>query len=55
VLATSVATRSHYLPEVSSFDEQGHPNLVVEEWFAFFAPDGTPNNTVLRAKGIRAD
>lgn len=37
VLATSGPTRSAYLPEVPSLVEQGHPELVVKEWFAFFA------------------
>lgn len=46
VLATSGPTRSDYLPEVPSFVEQGHPTLVVKEWFAFFAPGGTPNDTI---------
>lgn len=38
VLATSGPSRSAYLPAVPSLAEQGHPNLVVKEWFAFFAP-----------------
>jgi len=46
VLATSGPTRSAYLPEVPCFVEEGHPNLVVKEWFAFFAPGGTPKDTV---------
>lgn len=46
VLATSGPTRSAYLPAVPSFVEQGHPNLVVTEWFAFFAPGATPKDTV---------
>ena len=46
VLATSGPTRSDYLPEVPSFVEQGHPNLVVKEWFAFFAPGATPKDTI---------
>jgi len=46
VLATSGPTRSAYLPEVPSFVEQGHPQLVVKEWFAFFAPGATPKDTV---------
>ena len=46
VLATSGPTRSDYLPEVPSFAEQGHPTLVVKEWFAFFAPGGTPKDTI---------
>jgi tripartite-type tricarboxylate transporter receptor subunit TctC len=46
VLATSGPTRSAYLPEVPTFVEQGHPNLVVKEWFAFFAPGGTSKDTI---------
>jgi tripartite-type tricarboxylate transporter receptor subunit TctC len=46
VLATSGPTRSTYLPEVPTFAEQGHPDLVVKEWFAFFAPGGTSKDTV---------
>ena len=46
VLATSGPTRSAYLPDVPCFVEQGHPDLVVKEWFAFFAPGGTPKDTV---------
>jgi len=46
VLATSGPTRSAYLPDVPSFVEQGHQNLVVKEWFAFFARGGTSNDTV---------
>ena len=46
VLATSGSTRSDYLPQVPSFVEQGHPTLVVKEWFAFFAPGGTPSDTI---------
>ena len=46
VLATSGPTRSDYLPDVPSFAEQGHPNLVVTEWFAFFAPGSTPTDTI---------
>lgn len=46
VLATSGPTRSAYLPDVPSFVEQGHPKLVVTEWFAFFAPGGSSKETV---------
>lgn len=46
VLATSGATRSAYLPDVPTLAEQGHSALVVKEWFAVFAPGGTPNNAV---------
>ncbi len=46
VLATSGATRSSYMPEVASFVEQGFPEVVMREWFAFFMPGGTPAQVV---------
>lgn len=46
VLATSGATRSAYMPEVATFVEQGFPDVVMREWFAFFLPGGTPANVV---------
>ena len=46
VLATSAATRSTYLPDVPTFVEQGWPSLVMQEWFAFFMPGGTPAASV---------
>lgn len=46
VLATSGPRRSAYLPDVPTLVEQGHPGLVVKEWFAFFAPAGTPRPTL---------
>jgi tripartite-type tricarboxylate transporter receptor subunit TctC len=46
VLATSGTARSAYLPDVPSFTEQGHPDLVVKEWFAFFASGQVPKATV---------
>lgn len=46
VLATSGTTRSSYLPDVPSFVEQGHPDVVVNEWFAFFAHGQVPRASV---------
>ncbi|RZL35242.1 MAG: twin-arginine translocation pathway signal protein [Rubrivivax sp.] len=46
VLATSGAARSAYLPEVPTLAEQGHPALVVKEWFAVFARGGTPEGAI---------
>lgn len=46
VLATSGPARSAYLPEVPTLAEQGHPELVVREWFAFFASGRVPRATV---------
>ncbi len=38
VLATSGPQRSGYFPDVPSLAEIGYRDLVVREWFAFFAP-----------------
>lgn len=46
VLATSGAARVASLPAVPTFAEAGHPGLVVQEWFAFFAPGRTPPDVV---------
>lgn len=46
VLATSGPARSAYLPDVPSFVEQGHPELFVKEWFAFFASARVPKAVV---------
>lgn len=36
VLATSGAQRSSFLPDIPTFVEQGYPDLVAVDWFAFF-------------------
>ncbi len=55
VLATSGSVRSAYLPEVPSFAEQGHPELVVKEWFAFFASGRVPKAAVAAASSLLQD
>ena len=55
VIATSGPVRSAYLPDVASFAEQGRPDLVVTEWFAFFAPGRAPKEGVAAsARGLQA-
>ncbi len=55
VLATSGATRSSYFPDVASLVEQGFPNLVVREWFAFFMAARVPAATIEAAsQALRA-
>lgn len=55
ILATSGPERSSYTPEVATYREQGFGELVVREWFGFFAPAGISEatreslNTALRA------
>jgi tripartite-type tricarboxylate transporter receptor subunit TctC len=46
VIATSGPGRSAYLPEVPSFVEQGYTDLVIKEWFAFFASGRVPKTAV---------
>lgn len=46
VIATSGAARSAELPEVPTLAEQGHPALVVNEWFAVFASGAMSRDTV---------
>lgn len=55
VLATSGATRSGYFPDVASLAEQGHRDLVVREWFAFFMSAGVNAATLERtSQALRA-
>ena len=49
IIATSGKTRSVFVPEVPTFAEQGFPDLVVEEWFGFYAPAKTPAAVVTSA------
>lgn len=46
VLATSGTQRTTMLPDVPTLVEQGHPRLVVREWFGFFMPGRTAPATV---------
>ena len=49
ILATSGPKRSPFVPEVPTFVESGFPDLVVEEWFGFYAPARTPANVIANA------
>lgn len=49
LLGTTGAQRSPYSPDVATFAEQGFPDLVVEEWFGFYAPARTPTSIVSAA------
>lgn len=41
ILAVSSSDRIHVLPDVPTFAESGYPEVVLEDWFGFFAPKGT--------------
>jgi tripartite-type tricarboxylate transporter receptor subunit TctC len=49
ILATSGAKRSPFIADVPTFAEQGFPDLIVEEWFGFYAPARTPPAVVSTA------
>jgi tripartite-type tricarboxylate transporter receptor subunit TctC len=49
VLGTSGAKRSRFAPDVATFAEQGFGDVVIEDWFGFFVPAGTPREQVTRA------
>ncbi len=46
VLATSGPRRSAYMADVPTLVEQGHRELVVQEWFAFFMSGRVPEATI---------
>ena len=49
IIATSGKQRSTFVPDVPTFAEQGFPDLVVEEWFGFYAPAKTPAQVITNA------
>jgi len=49
ILATSGAKRSPFVSDIPTFAEQGFSDLVVDEWFSFFAPAKTPSGVVAAA------
>ncbi len=56
VLAVASATRHRSLPDVPSLAEAGYKDIEMSNWFALFAPAGTPAAVVkrLNAEFIRA-
>jgi tripartite-type tricarboxylate transporter receptor subunit TctC len=42
LLAQSMAKRAPTLPDVPTIDESGYKGLILEAWYAAFAPPGTP-------------
>ncbi|MFM7341183.1 MAG: tripartite tricarboxylate transporter substrate-binding protein [Betaproteobacteria bacterium] len=61
ILATSGPDRSPYTPDVATYREQGFGELMVREWFGFFAPAGVSEanrealNAALRAAMNQSD
>lgn len=49
LLGTSGSKRSRFAPDVPTFTEQGFGDVVIEDWFGFFLPAGTPAAQVAKA------
>jgi tripartite-type tricarboxylate transporter receptor subunit TctC len=47
-LAVTGPRRSAYLPEVPTMEELGYKGFVVEPWYGFMAPQGTPRAAIER-------
>ena len=47
-LAVTGKTRSAHLPEVPTMEELGYAGFVIEPWYAFAAPAGTPEPAIRR-------
>jgi tripartite-type tricarboxylate transporter receptor subunit TctC len=47
-LGTTGLKRSEFLPDLPTLDEQGLKGYLVDAWFGFFAPAGTPPAVVAR-------
>jgi tripartite-type tricarboxylate transporter receptor subunit TctC len=55
VLAAATPRRVPYLPDVSTFAEQGFPGFEISTWFALFAPRATPKEIVEQLNGYVRD
>jgi tripartite-type tricarboxylate transporter receptor subunit TctC len=51
-IAVTGRERDPALPEVPTFAEAGIPDVVIEPWFGFMAPRGTPENAVRRLNAL---
>jgi len=51
-IVVSGATRDPALPDVPTLEEAGMPNAVVEPWFGYMAPRGTPPAVVARLNAL---
>ena len=49
ILATTARERSALAPDIATFNEQGFPKVVVQDWTGFLAPAGTPPEIVAGA------
>ena len=52
IIAQSSAKRSPTLPDIPTLDESGYKGLVLEAWYAAFAPPATPKELVTRMNAV---
>ncbi len=50
VLALTSAKRFSALPDVPTFEELGYKNMIVDNWWGFVAPAGTPKSVIDRIR-----
>ena len=53
-LAVSSAKRSPSVPELPTVAEAGIPGFAVDQWYALFAPAGTPKEVIAKLYGVVA-
>ena len=51
VIAVTSAKRVSSLPDIPTVAESGVPGFAVDQWYALFAPAGTPRDIVLKLQG----
>ena len=54
LLATSGQTRSKFSPTVPTFAESGFKDIVYDEWFGFYVPAKTPQETIAKLNSALA-
>ena len=55
ILSCSGSRRSRFSPNTATLTEQGLKDMVFNEWFGFFAPAGTPIDTINKlSSGLRS-
>ncbi len=54
-IAVTGAQRDPALPDVPTFAEAGIPDLIVEPWFGYMAPRGTPEAAIRRLNALLND
>ena len=55
ILAVTGPSRETALPDIPTFSELGHRDVLAREWFGFIAPARTPPEAVARAAGAIRD